>query len=57
MLKLKEGKKAINYLKNTLLINEAQVVCTKTLCETVGTRNENRVYLIEEVLNKNEKNG
>ena len=57
MLKLKEGKKAMNYLKNTLLINEAQVMCTKTLCETVGTRNENRVYLIEEVLNKNEKNG
>ena len=47
----------MNYLKNTLLINESQVMCTKKLCETVGARNENRVYLIEEVLNKNEKNG
>ena len=44
--------KLFNCLSPSQLFSEVQVIWTKKMRETEGTRNENRVYLVKEVLNK-----
>ena len=46
----------MNCLKNTMLIIKAPSDTYKKLCEKEGERNENKVYLIKEVINKMKKN-
>ena len=46
----------MNCLKNTLLIIEAQVTCTKNYArQKVKKKNEDQVYLIKKVLNRMKK--
>ena len=45
----------MNCLKNTLLIIEAQVICTKRYTRQKVKKNENQVYAIKKVLNKMKK--
>ena len=42
----------MNCLKNTLLIIEAQVTCTKNYAKQKVKKNEDQVYLIKQVLNR-----
>ena len=52
----KEKTQTMNCLKNTMLIIKAPSDTYKKLCEKEGERNETKVYLIEEVINKMKKN-
>ena len=46
----------MNCLKNTLLIIEARVTCTKNYVRQKVKKIEDQVYLIQEVLNGMKKN-